>query len=67
MDFDEGWRRLEKILLWGGVVFFLSMIWNSHNVWIGASGGLVGMSPYVGCKCIKWILDGFKGKKDETD
>ncbi len=71
MDFDEGWRRLEKILLWGGVFFSVVGV-SGEGDWFGKfykSIFIIGFCflPYFGSKGIKWIVDGFRGKNNEDD
>jgi len=65
MDFDKGWSRLEKLLLFGGILLLTvaGYLW-FRNEAIGYGNFSVAIwffAPWFIAKIVKWIIDGFRG------
>ena len=64
MDFDKGWSRVEKLLLFGGILLAtVTGYYASRNESIGYAAfvSIWFMAPWFIAKIVKWIIDGFRG------
>ena len=64
MDFDKGWSRLEKVLLFCGkslaaIVGFFTLL--DEGIGVAALAVVLCMTPWLVSKIIKWIIDRFRG------
>ena len=63
-DFDKGWKRIERILLYAGIGIGLTVTpILAFGVGIMSLFFIpLALSPFVLAKITKWIIDGFRGK-----
>ena len=64
MDFDKGWSRIEKILLFGGILLLTvaGYLWfrNEAIGYWNFSVAILFIAPWFMAKIVKWIIDGFR-------
>ena len=64
MDFDKGWSRLEKLLLFGGILLATVagyFAFRNESIGYAAFVAIWFMAPWFIAKIVKWIIDGFRG------
>ena len=64
MDFDKGWSRLEKLLLFGGILLATVtgyFVFRNEDIGYAAFLMTLFLAPWFIAKIVKWIIDGFRG------
>ena len=64
MDFDKGWSRLEKLLLFGGILLATiagGYAFQDEGIGFATFVVIWFMAPWLVAKIAKWIIDGFRG------
>ena len=64
MDFDKGWSRLEKLLLFGGILLATitgCFAFLDEGIGFATFVVVLCMAPWFIAKIVKWIIDGFRG------